>query len=126
MVKRRLILSAFLALLCGGIRVDSALNLRGSHKTDNFKTVAGRVVISVNGQPAELAGVLGGVSTKTMNLGNGTYGVVFSHVPKEARHLEMTARVQHPDHSGQIVSQTLIVDISKGDNVEIPVNISTN
>jgi hypothetical protein len=124
MVKRRLILSAVLAVLCGGIKVDSALDLRNSDRVDQFRTVAGRVVISVNGEPAELAGMVRAESI--LNLGNGMYDVVFSHVPKETRYLEMTARVPHPHHSEEMVSQTLIVDISKRDHLEIPVNISTN
>jgi len=78
------------------------------------------------GVDVSLARVSQDIKSNVWDLGNGTYNVAFSHVPQDAKRLEVTARVPDPRHSGEMISQTLIVDISKGDNVDIPVNISEN
>lgn len=97
------------------------------------RTITGRILVSVDGKPADDASVnvafaktFPNNQAAAVHVGHGTYKIIFSKVPKDASRLEVTAKVTKPHHNRKPIHQTLIVDISKGTDLEIPINISTN
>ena len=130
MIKELFSLSTALILLSSGARGNAIRTACGTE----FKNVTGRVEIEVNGEPADLAKIEARSIEKTCpsaqvsvtNLGNGAYGIVFSHVPKATKHLAVTAQVPNPHRPEETLSQTLTVTISKGNNVEVPMCLFTN
>jgi len=131
-----------LACLSIVIQADSALSLKNLESSSDVasilkkaaetRTITGKIMVLVDGQPEEdadvetaLAQVFQGQHVLAANVGGGTYQLIFSNIPKDARRLQVTARVPSPCNRKEILSQSLMVDISKSNEVEIPINIST-
>jgi len=128
-------------LMTLGVSADSKpINLKGNDLPNSlknsmeFKTVIAKVIVTADPEANEeeadveataLAEVFPNSYVRTMNLGGGNYQAIISGIPKKTKNLEFTARICDSQND-RIVEQTLLVDISRNNEVEIPINISTH